>query len=170
MHTFENYRLGIEDDEVLIDTAGGNHLAATMMAQQCKRNVGIISRELDPVIYDTDTFVEALKQALLENRRAKVRIIVFNTQVISRRGHKLLELAGNLPSYIEFRKAGKEYDDFNESLFVADVTGYIYRNNAERFEGKVNFNDKRRSKILMNVFEEMWNRSTPDPNLRKLSI
>ncbi|NKB36676.1 MAG: hypothetical protein GKR93_05815 [Gammaproteobacteria bacterium] len=82
----------------------------------------------------------------------------------------LLNLAGSLPSYIEFRKPGKEYAHFNESLFVADSTGYVFRNNAERFEGNVNFSDKRKSKTFMDVFEEMWARSTPDANLRALRL
>ena len=75
-----------------------------------------------------------------------------------------------MPSYIEFRRPGKEYDNFNESLFIADSMGYVYRNSATRFEGSINFNDKRKSKTFMDVFEEMWSRSTPDANLRQLTI
>ena len=100
----------------------------------------------------------------------KVRIIVFESQAIVRRGHLLVKLAGKLPSYIELRNPGKEYDGFNESLFIADNTGYIYRNSSERFEGSLNFSDKRKSKTLMDVFGEMWSRSNPDPNLRNISL
>ncbi len=170
MYTFDNYQLGIDDDEVLISTSEEHHLSATMMAQQCKRDISIISRELDPKVYNVPEFVDAVKNMLLTRRRARVRIIVFESQLIASRGHLLLELAGHLPSYIEFRKPGKEYMGFNESLFVTDNTGYIYRSNAERFDGSLNFSDKRRSKILMDVFEEMWGRSSSDPNLRKLSL
>lgn len=170
MYPFENYRLGIDDDEVSIDTSEEHRLSATSMALQFRRDISIISRELDPLAYNTPEFIDALKKSLLANRRARVRIIVVESQLIARRGHLLLNLAENLPSYIEFRKPGRDLHDFNESLFVADNTGYIYRINAERFEGNINFNDKRKSKTLMDVFEEMWNRSTPDSNLRKLSL
>lgn len=170
MYTFEKYKLGINDDEVLISTSGEHLRAATLMAQQSRRNISIISRELDPLVYDVADFVDAVKKTLLANRRAQVRIIVFETKIIASRGHLLVNLAGKLPSYIEFRKPGDEYAGFNESVFIADNTGYVYRNSAERFEGALNFNDKRKSKTLMDVFDEMWNRSAPDPNLRTLSL
>jgi hypothetical protein len=170
MYKFENNKLGIDDDEVQISTSEEHQLGASMMAQQCKRDISIISRELDPEVYDAVEFVDSVKTALLAHRRSRMRIIVFKPQLVASRGHLLLDLAANLPSYIELRKAGNEHKGFNESLFVADNTGYVYRNSAERFDGTLNFNGRRKSKILMDVFEEMWNRSTPDPNLRRMSL
>ena len=170
MYKFEKYKLGINDVELAISSSDEHHLSATMMAQQCSRDISIISRKLDPQAYDLPVFVDAVKKMLLANRRAKVRIIVFESREITRRGHLLLSLASNLPSYIEFRKPGNDYRDFNESLFVADNTGYIHRASAERFDGHINFYDKRKSKILMDVFEDMWSRSDPDPNLRTMSL
>jgi hypothetical protein len=170
MTIFDNSQLGITDKEVSIETSEGHLSAATLMTEQCRKHICIISRELDPLVYDVESFVETVKKMLLANRRAKVRILVFESQAISRRGHQLLNLAGKLPSYIEFRRPGKEYDNFNESLFIADGTGYVYRNSATRFEGSINFNDNRKSKTFMDVFEEMWSRSTPDANLRQITI
>ncbi len=115
-------------------------------------------------------FADAVKKMLLANRRSRLRLIVFEPRLIASRGHILLDMAATLPSYIEFRKPGKEYVHFNESLLVGDRTGYIYRNSSERFDGNLNFNDKRKSKALMDVFEEMWNKSTADPNLRRMSL
>lgn len=170
MYLFENHTLGIEDEEISIASSDEHHTSAQMMAEQCNRSIAIISRELDPLVYNLPAFTDTVKKTLLNNRRARVRIIVFEAQLIARRGHLLLDLASNLPSYIEIRKAGRDYQGFNESLFVADDTAYIYRTSAERFEGSLNFNDKRKSKTLMDVFEEMWARSNPDPNLRTLNI
>lgn len=153
MYKFEKYQLGINYDEVAISSSDEHHLSATMMAQQCSRDISIISRELDPLAYDLQIFVDAVKSTLLANRGAKVRIMVFGSRVIVRRGHLLLNLAANLPSYIEFRKPGNDYRDFNESLFVADNTGYIHRTSAERFDGSINFYDKRKSKILRVITE-----------------
>ncbi|MFT5134891.1 MAG: hypothetical protein ACI9SC_003373, partial [Gammaproteobacteria bacterium] len=119
MYTFDNYQLGINDDEVRISTSEEHLRSATLMAQQSRRSICIISRELDPHVYNLPDFVEAVKKTLLANRRANVRIIVFEGQTIARRGHLLLNLADKLPSYIEFRKPGIEYNSFNESVFIA---------------------------------------------------
>ena len=109
MYKFEKYQLGINNDEVAISSSDEHHLSATMMAQQCSRDISIISRELDPQVYNLPLFADAVKNMLLANRRAKMRIMVFESRVIVRRGHLLLNLAANLPSFIEFRKPGNEY-------------------------------------------------------------
>jgi hypothetical protein len=170
MYVFDNYQLGSEDELVQIESSQEHHSAATLMSQQSNREINIISRELDPLVYDVPEFIDSVKKMVLANRRSKLRAIVIEPRTIARRGHLLLDLAASLPTFIEFRTPGKEYKHFNESLFVADRTGFVYRNSAERYEGNLSFNDKRKAKIFMDVFEEMWNRSTADANLRKISL
>ncbi|MCZ6526007.1 MAG: hypothetical protein O6928_05540 [Gammaproteobacteria bacterium] len=170
MQIFEDYKLGRTDDAVHIDNRKLNHLAITKMAQQCKRTIEIVSRELDPPFFDTEEFVEACKKMILANRNAKLRIIVFEPQAIVARGHRLLNLAGTLSSFFEFRKPDLEYSNFNEALFITDSTGYVHRQNIERFEGIVNFNDKRQSKYLLQKFDDIWEKSAPDSNMRQLHI
>lgn len=170
MQIFEDYKLGHTDDAVQIGSRKQNRLAITKMVQQCKKTIEIVSRELDPPFFDTEEFVEACKKMVLANRNAKIRIIVFEPQAIVRRGHRLVNLAGTLSSFFEFRKPGHEHTDFNEALFITDNTGYVHRPNTERFEGVVNFNDKRQSKYLLHKFDEIWERSTPDSNMRHMHI
>jgi hypothetical protein len=170
MYVFDNYQLGSEDELIYIESSQEHHFAATLMTQQSHREINIISRELDPLVYDVPEFIDSVKKMVLSNRRSKISVIVIEPRAVARRGHLLLELAASLPTFIEFRTPGKEYKHFNESLFVADRTGYVYRNSAERFEGSLSFNDKRKAKVFMNVFDEMWNRSTADPNLRRISL
>ena len=96
--------------------------------------------------------------------------MVFEPQIIMKYGHRLVDMMLDLTSFIEFRVPSYEYDDFDESLFVADETGYILRTSAERYEGHVNFNDKRSARILMKKFEEMWEKAKPDPNLKRVIL
>lgn len=170
MLNLENRKLGEINEDIDIDSSEHHRISAVTMATQCSTNIDIISRELDPHAYNTAEFVDAVKQMVLANRRARVRVMVFESQLIRQRGHRLLDLANNLSSFIEFRKPSPEYNQFNESLLVADKTGFILRLNAERFEGKVNFNDKRQSKVLLDKFEEMWGKAKPDPNLRQMHL
>ena len=170
MLSFENHILGETDEKIAIDSSNDHRTAALRMAQQAKRGIAIISRELDPPVYNTPEFVEAVKQLVLANRYTHLRAMVFEPLTIVKRGHRLVDLMQNLTSFIEFRVPSFEYDGFNESLFVADDTGYILRTSADRYEGSVNFNDKRSSRILMKKFEEMWGRAKPDPNLKRVSL
>ena len=170
MYAFQDHQLGVNSEETALETSEEHRLASTMMVNQAERSLDIISRKLDPIVYDSEDFVEAMKRFVLDNSRVRVRILVFEPQTIVRRGHRLVDLALHLTTFIEFRKPNNEFDSFNESLLVADYTGYIHRDSAERYEGMLNFNDRRVSKLLADQFEDMWGRSNPDPNLKRVHL
>jgi hypothetical protein len=168
MHDIENYRLGETDKVLQLEKRAENISVANHMANQCQRTLNIISRELDPLVFDTDEFADAVKYLALRHRRAKIQIIVFEPDTIIKRGHRLLDILGRLSSFIEIRKAHYSFSGFNECLMVADATGYIHRENGERFEGTANFKDLRLSKNLLIQFAEMWEQAAPDPNFRNM--
>ena len=170
MYDIEDYRLGETNKLLQLETRADNIQVANHMANQCQRSLFIISRKLDPVIFDTAEFADAVKYLALRHRRAKIQIIVFETDTIVKRGHRLLELSGKLSSFIELRKAHYSFNDYNECLMVADATGYIHRQNGERYESTSNFKDRRQSAYLLKQFAEMWELATPDPNFRKMML
>ena len=167
MYKFESHFLGKDDEDILIDSSEESIIATLRMAQQAIRTIDIISRPLDPVIYDTEGFVEAVKQMVIKTKKSRVRVLVHEPVQILKHGHQLLDLSLQLSSFIEIRVPGPEHEPINESLFVADRTGYIYRRDCERYEGKLNFKDKRASRLLIHEFEAIWEKSRPDLNLRR---
>ncbi len=167
MDTNQDSLLGETDNKVAIDSRQDHSLVALMMAKQASRTLEIISRELDPVVYNNQEFVEAVKYLVLKNRKSKVRILVYEPMKIVKRGHRLVDLAMDLSSFIEFRVPNFEYADFNESIFIADTVGYIHRISSERFDGTLNFNGKRKSRTLTHQFDEIWEKAKPDPNLKR---
>lgn len=170
MYTFDKYELGRTDEVVEITTRDENRMASIKMAQQCRKSIDIISRNLEPHIYDNTDFIDAIKKLVLDNRKAKVRILVTDAKSLVQKGHRLIPLSYTLSSYIEFRIPNEDYKESNDSLFLADSTGYIHRLNDHRFEGILNFNDKRVSKHLLHTFDEIWSRANPDSNLRQVHI
>lgn len=170
MIDFNEHILGETENEIHIDNREDNHLAITAMANQCSRTIEIISRRLDPPVFDSIEFIQAVRQLIVKKRNPKIRIIVFDPATIVRHGHRLVNLAGDLSSFIEIRKAHYQHKDYNESMFIADNVGYVHRNNAERYEASVNFKDPRQSKNLLEQFEEMWEMATQDPNLRRMIV
>lgn len=170
MKSFAKYILAETSDLIHIETREDNHSAAVGLVRQCMRNLDIISRDLEPAIYDTPDFVDAVKQLALRSRFAKIRILIFEPETIVHHRHRLIDLAIHLSSYIELRKGSSDDRDYNEALLVVDETGYLHRNSVERYEGEASFNDKRMSKYFLQGFEQMWETATPDPNFRRLSI
>ncbi len=170
MQDIEDYRLGETDKVLQLEKRAENISVANHMANQCQRTLNIISRELDPLVFDTEEFADAVKYLALRHRRAKIQIIVFEPDTIIKRGHRLLDILGRLSSFIEIRKAHYSFSEYNECLMVADAIGYIHRKNGERYEGSFNFKDRRQVKTLLKLFAEMWELATPDPDLRKIIL
>lgn len=170
MHDIEDYRLSETDRVLQLEKRNENVLVTNHMAKQCHRSLNIISRELDPLVFDTEEFADAVKYLALRHRHAQIQIIVFDPVTIVKRGHRLLDISGRLSSFIEIRRAHPSFYEYNECLMVADEMGYIHRMNGERYEGTANFKDRRKSADLLNEFEEMWKQATPDPNFRKVML
>lgn len=171
MLNFADYTLGESTEEALkISTREENAAAALELVKQSSQKLAIISHELDPNVYDQADFLDVLRKLAINNRYVEVRIIVFEPELIVRKGHKLLDLAGKISSFIEMRKVSSKYKSFNESVLIADEVGYLYRESKERYKGKVNFNSRRESKHLLDVFNNMWETAKSDPNLRRMHI
>ena len=151
MTTFNEYKIGVNNKLLQLESCEENRQLATILVQQTRYTLEIISRLLDPMIFNTPEFIEAIRQMVTGNRMPKIRIIVFEPETIVRNGHR-------------------EFHGYNECLLLADNTAFIHRKNGERFEATANFNDKRQCKLFIDDFETMWASALPDPNLRRLSI
>ena len=162
--------LGVSADQVEI--ADSRQLAELSLALtlQCTRYLDIVSRHLDPVVYDNDGFFEAVKRVALGNRYARIRLLITDSRPLVTRGHRLLDLAMRLPSFIAVRGPAAQHRDFNEAFLLADSVGYVHRRFADRCEGTANFCDRRRCAALGERFEELWERGTPDPNCKRLHL
>ncbi|MCS3903773.1 hypothetical protein J2T55_001804 [Methylohalomonas lacus] len=170
MYQFDQYSLGQTDSELELDSREHNQLASQAMVRQARRSLDIASRQLDPSVYDQPDFIAAVKRMILDNRRCQVRVLVFEAQAIARRGHQLLQLAGDLSSFIELRQAARQHDDYGEALLVADRCGYIHRPLGNRYEAGANFSARRRAQALLNTFEDMWAHASSSVYLRRLSL
>jgi hypothetical protein len=165
----DDLKLGTSSDELETETSEDCRRLATLMVNQAQHRVRIISRYLDPPLFNTEEFVAAVKQLLLSRKAGRVEIIVKDSGPLMRRGHRLVALAQRLSSYIEIRKPGRSHSAFNAGVLLVDECGYLNRMFADRYEGNASFNDIRTCKALTDSFQEMWQAGEPDPNLRRLS-
>lgn len=170
MIRLEDCKLGETDEALALDTSEQVALATLTMVTQARRSLDIISRDLDPTIYDKPDFVEAVRQLVLKSRYTKVRLLVHEPMQIVKRGHRLVDLAMHLTSFIEIRVPDNEHANFNEALLIADALGYIHRQNGERYEAKLNFSDGRTARILSKQFDEMWIKGRTDQNFKRTFI
>lgn len=140
------------------------------LALQCRRIIQITSRHLDQALYDNDTFIQALKTLIKRSRFSTIQILVQDSTPAVKSDHKLIALHQRFSSYIHIRKISKEYKNYNEAILMADETGFIYRQFADRYKASVNYSDPLRAKKLAEGFNEIWEVSEPDPHVRRLTL
>ena len=167
---FSKYKLGENDKVIHLDSMDDNRDAAIAVTQQCQRTLVIQSYDLDPIIYDNADFIEAVRQVAVNSNRADIKILIEDSRKIVSSGHRIIELARQLSSYIEIRKINIDLKTLSEAFLIADETALIYRRQPQRYEGFVNFNERGRCRLLLADFKDSWEKATPDPELRRLHI
>ena len=170
MIEFSQYKLGESKEKLLIDTIEQNREAAVALVKQANRSLHIFSYDLDPLVYDTNEFVDAVKDLAIAHRHSQVQIIIQNSRKVVQGGHRLIELARRLSSSIQIRKTTSALHNYTEAFLIADATGILHRTIGERYEGYVNFDDRFDCKTVLDFFDMAWEKSEPDPELRRLHI
>jgi len=167
---FQQLVLGESTERVAVDTSDAVRAATVAMLRQARRRVDIVSRHLDPPVYDDAECVAALREFALRTPRARARILVLDPAPVVSRGHRLLELVRRLTSFLEMRIPAEEHSTYNSAFLVVDGRGVLFRVLSDRYDGVACFNDPAQANELGRAMDEMWEVAGPDPNLRALKI
>lgn len=157
-------------DAIACDDAEGVRRANLWLIGEARRSVDIVSRYLDPALYDTEEFCAALRTLIVGTVRARIRILVLEPGPVVARGHRLVELAQRLTSFIQIRVPSPQHQDLSEAWLVVDDRSYLHRRTATRFEATGSTNSPRDAGRLTARFEEIWALAQPDANLRRLYL
>jgi hypothetical protein len=170
MENPKELKLGITDSLLRLDTSGEHRELAPLLVQQAHRTVNLYTRDLDPAVYDTSEFHDAISEFARRNRHTTVRILVQDPTRAVKEGHRLLRLAQHLSSKIQLRVPGEDYKGHNEAFLVVDDVAYIHRPATDLYSAEANFNDAPEARRLVKYFDEVWERAELDPQLRRLSL
>jgi hypothetical protein len=162
--------LGVTAQELQIEQREELRMIAQHMADQAKKSVYILSHDLDSVLYDSEPFVEALSRLARRSKYCFVNVLVFDSNTAVKDGHRLVELYQRLNPYVRIRKISQQYKDYTSAFLLADVQGVIFRQFAGSYSAVVNYQDPLQCSNLLKFFEEVWEMSEEDPQLRRLYI
>ena len=165
-----DFLLGITSGDIALRTIEQNRDTALAMAQQANRFIQIATRDLDALLYDNEPFIDAITALAKRHAKSHIDILVWDSMTAVKHGHRLINLAHRLSSYIQIRKPAEEHANYTEAFLVADGVGYMSRNLADRFDGVASFNAPMQARNLSQLFTTMWEKATPDPQLRRLHI
>jgi len=170
LENIENFELGKTDGQIHIESSEDNRMAALALAQQTQRSLRIFTRNLEASVYNSQNFVEALIKLVTRGQYSFIHILIQDSTNIVKNGHRMVELSYRLSSKIKLRNPCQEYRNFNEAFLVADESGLIHKKIADRYEGMVSFNNPLEARNLAKFFDEVWEKSEPDPELRRLHL
>ena len=162
--------LGENRELIRLESRDDNRLAATHMVEQGQYSMRLYTPNLDPRIFDTNEFIEAVKKLALVSTHSKVYILIIDPTQVVTRGHRIVELARKISSHIFIHRADEEDQNRIDSFMVVDDVGIIHRPHADRYEGSVEFNNPGKARLLTKEFKDAWERSVPEPELRRLHL
>jgi phosphatidylserine/phosphatidylglycerophosphate/cardiolipin synthase-like enzyme len=167
---FSAFELGRAHDPVEVATSTAVREACIALIHKAHRELAIVSRHLDPVLFDNQEAMDALREFVLRSRRTRVRILVRDPEPALRGGNRLVELAQRLSSFVEIRVPAHEFHGYNAAFLAADGTGIVYRTMADRFEATVAFGDRHLAGEAMRQFDSMWETSQTHAGLRRMHL
>lgn len=160
----------VSPDLFLLDSCEDFQAFALQLLGKTRRYLAILSRELDPALFNSSDFVDALSQFARSSRYAEVQILVRDTQPLLERGHKLVRLAQRLSSKIAIRKLTVEAEDKDMGFMLCDSDGLLYKNDEAIYQGFANFKAAVEVKRFRETFDYIWQYGEVDPNLQQLHI
>ncbi|MET0104546.1 MAG: acyltransferase [Sedimenticola sp.] len=170
LETLPQQVLGENSGRIILQTVEENRLASLHMALQAKRHLDIFTYDFDAPIYNQRDFLDAVKQLAIRSRESRIRILLQENEKVQKQGHRFIELARRLPSAIAIRHPYKDYEDMPENFMIVDETGYIYRDTYTQYDADAVFSDRLAAGKLASLFNEIWERSESDSELRRLSL
>lgn len=136
-----------------------------------RRSMCVLVRELHPLLLNDTACLVELRRLAVSGRGASIRILVQDLSRAMQEGMRLLELAQRLSSVIEIRRP-VEADDlaYRSAFMCVDTCGYLFRPIESEMGTSGSTWAPGRHAELMRLFEEVWARSEPWPELRTLGI
>lgn len=162
--------LGKDDDLFNLIKPEDHQIHATSMVRQAKRTLCLLTYDLDPILYDTDTFHDAVKQLAMRSKFSRIRILLQDNTLVVQQGHRLIELAQRLPSIIEIRKPTDVYLEIEENYLLVDDCGYIHKQQASNLKATARYNNRQFVRRLQSQFDEAWEYGIPDRELSRLHL
>jgi hypothetical protein len=170
--TTQQYILGETSEDIIVNTRDDIRLLSVALAEQAQRSIDIFSQDLDQDIYNNRPFEQALFRLVKQHPSTSVRILCYDIRPALTNGHCLIRLAQSLTSSVFIHQPSKEHEGLTMAYMIADRCGLALRKNAvnQNQTCTVNFNDAQQSITLSETFEEIWQHSRVDTNVRRLYL
>lgn len=140
------------------------------LLHRSNRQIAILSRDLDELVYGTNDYVQALSDFVRSSRHCQVQILIKDTKRAIESGHSLVRLAQRLSSKIEVRKMTQQPNNKEMGFMLGDTAKLLYKNDDSTYRGFYNSAAAREVKQLREEFNYLWQYAEPEPEFQQLYL
>lgn len=162
--------VGESTGTLLLESPADFRCAINRMAQQAVRSIKIFTQELDHEFYDQAEFIQIASSVCRQRSGCTLSVLLKNADRCVRLGHRLVELQKRLPSSIEVRGIPEEYEQLNDEFLLVDDIGMVKRFALGNMRGHCEFRSVPDAIKNARLFNEIWERSEPCQEFRRLSL
>jgi hypothetical protein len=154
----------------ILSTLDEYRAAVAELTTRAQRTLSIYTPDLEPQIYDQYCFLEPVKRLVLARSHARLRVLISDPARAARDGNRFMQMARRLTSYIDLRNVVGEYRNNPCTFIIADDKAIVYRQQASRWEGMVDYDDVAVVRRYLAYFDEAWAGSLVQPELRATAV
>ena len=140
------------------------------LLQQARRNLCLYTPDLEPWLYNHSLIRDTCRTFLLGHPQNRLRILLRDSSRAVRDGHRLLALSRRLSSNLHIRKLHPEYPAEEVAFLLADDRGLLLRPELDQYAGYALYNDPGRARLRQAQFDQAWDHSILDPDLRSFLL
>ena len=143
---------------------------ALALLLQARQNLCLYSPDLEAWLYSHSSVQQACTQFLLASPKNRLRILVRDVGKPVRQGHRLLNLARRIISNLHIRRINPDHPADECAYLLADDRGLLLREQPEQYAGYALYNDPGRVRQRQAQFDQAWDLSLLDPDLRSFLL
>jgi hypothetical protein len=143
---------------------------AVELCTEARRYIRILSPDLDHEVFDKEPLCDAISALARRSRYTEVRILVQDTRALVRRGHRLLELARRVPSLVHIQVLAEHPEINNDTMVIRDMDGLLFKPGDSEHQGIYEPDSKAITTAYVEKFDDLWERSAPDVELRRMGL
>lgn len=140
------------------------------LLQQSNHSLCLYSPDFEPWLYNHSSVQQSCTRFLLANPKNRLRILLRDVSRPVKQGHRLLNLARRLTSNLHIRKINPDLPSEDAAYLLADSHGLLLRPQPDQYAGYALYNDPGRVRLRQAQFDQAWDNSLLDPDLRSFLL
>ncbi|GLZ88908.1 hypothetical protein Pres01_49590 [Metapseudomonas resinovorans] len=143
---------------------------ALALMQQARRRLCLYTPDLEPWLYHNSAIQQACTRLLVSDPKCQLRILVRDLSRAVKEGHRLLSLRRRISSNFQIRRINPDHPSEDLAYLIADDRGLLIRPEPEQYAGYALYNDPGRTRLQQTRFDQAWDLSITDADLRSFLI